>query len=98
MGFKLDFVLPPQYESFVYLTTHLGDVGNIKAVCAVWNIVNGWKNNSLRVKSIDEGIGEIILTGRCTDVEQAVSICSYLVSGMVHVRYEKTITTITVEI
>lgn len=92
-----DFKLPPEYASFPYLR-HLGDVGTVDAICKVWNTVNGWQNNSLRIKEVNEKLGQIILTGRCTDSEQAVMICKYLTSWPISVRYEKTITTISIEV
>lgn len=92
------FELPREYTSFLYLNTHLGDVGTVEAVCKVWNSFNGWQTNSLRIKSVDEFLGEITLTGKCVDEPKAVMICKYLVSNHVSVKYEKTITTISVEI
>lgn len=87
------FELPVEYTSFIYLHSHLGDVATVEAICRVWNSVNGWQNNSLRVKEVDENLGYIIITGRCTDEELACMICNYLVCTHVRVKYEKTIRT-----
>ena len=70
----------------------------MEAVCKVWNSFNGCQTNSLRIKSVDEFLGEITLTGRCVDDSKALMICKYLVSNHVSVKYEKTITTISVEV
>lgn len=95
---RAEFQLPVEYTSFLYLRAHLGDVATVEAICKVWNSVNGWQNNSLRVKEVDENLGHIIITGRCTDEELACMICSYLVCTHVRVKYEKTITTINIEV
>lgn len=92
------FELPKEYTSFLYLHTHLGDVGTVEAICKVWNSFNGWQQNSLRIKRVDDELGKIILTGNCTHIEKALSVCRYLVSCHVFVGYEKSITTISVEV
>lgn len=93
-----DFKLPLEYESFKYLHVHLGDIGTVEAVCKVWNQVKVWQNNSLRIKEVNEQLGQIILTGRCVDTEQAVLICKYLTSHPISIKYEKTIMTIDIEV
>ena len=95
---ELGYKLPPEYTSFIHLHPHLGDIGTVEAICKVWNSVNGWQNNSLRIREVNENLGHIIITGRCTDEELAQMICNYLVCTHVRVKYEKTITTICVEV
>lgn len=55
-------------------------------------------DNALRIKCVNDQIGQITLTGRCADINQAVMICSYLVSNVVSVTYEKTVITTSIEI
>lgn len=92
------FELPKEYTSFLYLHTHLGDVGTVEAVCKVWNSFNGWQENSLRINRLDERLGEITLTGKCIDVNKALLVCSYLVSSHVSVKYEKSVLTVSLEV
>lgn len=92
------FELPKEYTSFLYLHTHLGDVGTIEAICKVWNSFNGWQQNSLRINKVDERLGEITLTDKCIDVNQALLVCSYLVSCHVYVKYEKSLLTASLEV
>lgn len=95
---EIGFELPREYTSFLYLHTHLGDIGTVEAVCKVWNNFNGWRDNTLRIKCVNEQVGQITLTGRCVDINQTIMICSYLVSNAVSVTYEKTVITTSIEI
>lgn len=88
MNYK-SFTLPSEYNSLGYLHTKLGDVETIECVCFIWNKLN--LGNTLRVKSVEPKTGTITLTGICSNVEQAIKICKWLVTIMVAVKYEKTV-------
>lgn len=83
------YELPKEYLSLVYL--RLGCVLSAEYVCRIWNTLH--REDTLRVKEIIETNSEIILTGICSDVEEALRICKYLTAIGVLVRYEKTMIT-----
>lgn len=77
------------YKSLVYLQSMLGDVKTVEAVCHIWRQIH--TEDSLRVKEVVDSNSQIILTGRCQDVETALDLCKYLTSIGVLVTYEKTV-------
>ena len=83
------YELPKEYLSLVYL--RLGCTLSVEYVCRIWNTLH--RGDTLRVKEIIETNSEIILTGICSDVEEAVRVCKYLTAVGVLVRYEKTMIT-----
>lgn len=88
--FEIDYQLPPEYKSLIYLHTKLGDVQVVECVCVIWNAMH--KGNTLRVKSADDNTGVIMLTGVCDDPQEAIKIGKWLTTfALVQIRYEKTI-------
>lgn len=83
------YKLPKEYLSLVYL--RLGCASSAEYLCRIWNTLH--REDTLRVKEIIETNSEIVLTGVCSDVEEALRICKYLTAFGVLVRYEKTMIT-----
>lgn len=98
MGFT-DYTSPPEYESLLYLHTHLGDIKTVEYVCIIWNRLH--HNNSLRINTVDNRVDKdfctIILTGVCDDVESVIQICYWLPTlCMVQIKHEPTIISVEV--
>ena len=88
--FELAYKLPPEYQSLIYLHTKLGDIQVVECVCTIWNALH--QGNTLRVKSADESMGIIMLTGVCDAPQEAIKIGKWLTTfALVQIRYEKTI-------
>lgn len=90
----MDFTTPPEYESLLYLHTHLGDIKTVEYVCIIWNRLHHM--NSLRIKRVDEDYGTITLTGRCDDVSLATKICNWLRTACAQIKHEPTIISVEV--
>lgn len=86
------YELPKEYLSLIYLG--MGCALSVEYACRIWNTLH--RKDTLRVKDIIERNSEIVLTGLCSDVEEALRICKYLTAFGVLVRYEKTMITLEV--
>ncbi len=87
--------VPREYETLTILHSQLGDVKVVDHFCYLWNHHN--KGDSLRYKS-DDGFGEIVITGKCANLEEALRICKLITSMGVAVRHEETRFIVDVEV
>lgn len=87
--------VPREYETLTILHRQVGDVKIVDHFCYIWNHHN--KGDTLRYKS-DDGVGEIVITGKCADLEEALQICKLITCFGVQVRHEETRFTLDVEI
>ncbi len=81
------YSIPSEYEALIFLHSRLGDIQTVDCFCALWNHHN--PGDTLRYKS-DDGIGTIKITGKCSDLEEALKICRYITTLGVAVVHEPT--------
>lgn len=87
--------IPKEYESLSILQRQIGDIKTIKYFCYLWNHYNN--ADTLRYKG-DDGIGEIVITGKCADLEESLRICRLITSFGVAVRHEETRFTVNIDV
>lgn len=88
--------LPEEYKSLAYLHRRKGCVETVKLACEVWTAIHPF--DTVRVKRVIERNGEIIITGKCEDIEHFRSICQMVTAMGVLVTYEKTIVNINMQL
>lgn len=88
---EIGYKLPPEYTSLIYLHQRLGDIDTVDTACYIWNRLH--TGDSLRINKVEEMLGTIHLTGKCSDTEAALNICRFITTICVGVTYEKTIIT-----
>lgn len=87
----MDFELPVEYTSLIYLHQRFGDIETLSTACYIWNRLH--PRDNLRIDKVDYQLSTIHLTGKCSDTKRALKICKYLTATGVLVKYRKTIFT-----
>ncbi len=71
----MDISIPKEYESLSILQRQIGDIKTIKYFCYLWNHYNN--ADTLRYKG-DDGFGEILITGKCANLEELWNLYTWL--------------------